>query len=58
MNKNFQEISARNLTIISPKCDLGMSLNCICFTATVSPVDQFKALYTLPKAPFPRQSPI
>ena len=36
---------------------LGRSASLICLMATVSPLLQFKALYTDPQAPFPRQSP-
>lgn len=36
---------------------LGRSASLICLTATASPVPQLKALYTEPKAPFPRHSP-
>ena len=35
----------------------GKSTNLICFTATVSPVFQFRALEPDPKAPLPTQSP-
>ena len=35
----------------------GKFTNLICLTATVSPVPQWMALYTVPKAPLPRHSP-
>lgn len=46
-----------NDTMIARDWPFGRSANLTCLIATVSPVPQFKARYTLPKAPLPRQSP-
>jgi hypothetical protein len=45
------------LTIITLSSLFGKSAKRTCLIATVCPVPQFNARYTLPKAPFPKQSP-